>query len=204
MKNNKVASLTLAKVAKTISVPVTTLQGWRDKYSEFMPSYKAQGKRWAVYDDQAIQVARLIKKMSADDKGVDEIRGALSKQFTPIYDGDDKTNNEQSGKPTKQQQRNDNELMSPSQQRTLQDLAGGAYEAFEFNKSLMVQVRHQRELLKIKDETILDLQQRVSDLSTELEETKMELTNERNNHNDTKQKLAKARKTPWIVIGGKQ
>lgn len=194
MNNNKVASLTLAKVAKTISVPVTTLQGWRDKYSEFMPSYKAQGKRWAVYDDQAIQVARLIKKMSADDKGVDEIRGALSKQFTPIYDGDDKTNNEQSGKPTKQQQRNDNELMSPSQQRTLQDLAGGAYEAFEFNKSLMVQVRHQRELLKIKDQTTIDLQQRVGELERELSEITKELDNERESHKETREKLERAKK----------
>lgn len=194
MNNNKVASLTLAKVAKTISVPVTTLQGWRDKYSEFMPSYKAQGKRWAVYDDQAIQVARLIKKMSADDKGVDEIRGALSKQFTPIYDGDDKTNNEQSGKPTKQQQRNDNELMSPSQQRTLQDLAGGAYEAFEFNKSLMVQVRHQRELLKIKDQTTIDLQQRVGELERELSETTKERDNERESHKETREKLERAKK----------
>lgn len=194
MNNNKVASLTLAKVAKTISVPVTTLQGWRDKYSEFMPSYKAQGKRWAVYDDQAIQVARLIKKMSADDKGVDEIRGALSKQFTPIYDGDDKTNNEQSGKPTKQQQRNDNELMSPSQQRTLQDLAGGAYEAFEFNKSLMVQVRHQRELLKIKDQTTIDLQQRVGELERELSETAKERDNERESHKETREKLERAKK----------
>ena len=194
MNNNKVASLTLAKVAKTISVPVTTLQGWRDKYSEFMPSYKAQGKRWAVYDDQAIQVARLIKKMSADDKGVDEIRGALSKQFTPIYDGDDKTNNEQSGKPTKQQQRNDNELMSPSQQRTLQDLAGGAYEAFEFNKSLMVQVRHQRELLKIKDQTTIDLQQRVGELERELAETTKERDNERESHKETREKLERAKK----------
>ena len=194
MNNNKVASLTLAKVAKTISVPVTTLQGWRDKYSEFMPSYKAQGKRWAVYDDQAIQVARLIKKMSADDKGVDEIKLALNKQFSPIYEGDDKSNNEQSGKPTKQQQRNNNELMSPSQQRTLQDLAGGAYEAFEFNKSLMIQVRHQRELLKIKDQTTTDLQQRVGELERELLETTKERDNERESHDETREKLERAKK----------
>ena len=132
--------------------------------------------------------------MSADDKGVDEIKLALNKQFTPIYEGDDKTNNEQSDKPTKQQQRNDNELMSPSQQRTLQDLAGGAYEAFEFNKSIMIQVRHQRELLKIKDQTTIELQQRVGELERELLETTKERDNERESHNETRDKLERAKK----------
>ena len=191
MSNNKSATHTLAKVAKAIGVPTTTLQGWRDKYSEFMPSYKVQGKRWAVYNDQARQVARLVKKMSTDDKGFDEIRGTLSKQFTPIYNGDDKSDNEPSGKPTKQQQRNDNELMSPSQQRTLQAVGEGVFEAFAFNKSLMVQVRHQRELLKIKDQTTIDLQQRVGELEQELSETIKERDNERESHKDTRDKLEK-------------
>ena len=132
--------------------------------------------------------------MSADDKGVDEIKLALNKQFSPIYEGDDKTNNEQGGKPTKQQQRDNNELMSPSQQRTLQDLAGGAYEAFEFNKSLMIQVRHQRELLKIKDQTTTDLQQRVGELERELLETTKERDNERESHDETREKLERAKK----------
>jgi hypothetical protein len=84
--------------------------------------------------------------------------------------------------------------MSPSQQRTLQAVGEGVFEAFEFNKSLMVQVRHQRELLKIKDQTTIDLQQRVGELEQELSETIKERDNERESHKDTRDKLEKIKR----------
>jgi len=196
--------VSLKKISKLTDVPVTTLQGWRDRFSEYMPSYKAEGKRWSVYDEQAIEVTRAIKRLVVKNKATHEIREELSKQFTPIYDGNKETDNDNNETKTKQQRRNDNEPNLPSQQRGLQAVGEGIYEAFSFNKSLMIQVRHQRELLKIKDETILELEQQVTELTNELSETKTALENETTNHKDTKQKLAKARKTPWITIGGKQ
>lgn len=204
MSKKTTDQVSLKRISELVDVPLTTLQGWRDRFNEYMPSSKAEGKRWKVYDNQAIEVARTIKRMVAKDKATHEIREELSKLFTPIYEANNETNNDNTESTTTQQLRNDNDKKSPSQQRGLQVVGEGMFEAFSFNKSLMIQVRHQRELLKIKDETMMELQQKVSDLSTELEETKTELNNERSNHNETKQKLAKARKTPWIIIGGKQ
>lgn len=159
-----------------------------------MPSSKAEGKRWKVYDNQAIEVARTIKRMVAKDKATHEIREELSKLFTPIYEANNETNNDNTESTTTQQLRNDNDKKLPSQQRGLQVVGEGMFEAFSFNKSLMIQVRHQRELLKIKDQTTIDLQQRVGELERELSETTKERDNERESHKETREKLERAKK----------
>ncbi|MCP3029667.1 MerR family transcriptional regulator [Halobacillus sp. A5] len=80
---------TLAEIAKKMKRPRTTLQSWKDQFSEFLPSI-GRGRNMR-YEEDALEVFSIIEKMKEAGEPHERIREVLQ-SAVPVITIDDVSN----------------------------------------------------------------------------------------------------------------
>lgn len=87
----------LQQLAKATGIPDSTVRYYAKTYSEYLPSSRLKGKKYPVYDHEAIEVLKTIREAQNDNIEKPEIEIILMDKFSFI----DQT--PQGNKPAKQQ-----------------------------------------------------------------------------------------------------
>jgi DNA-binding transcriptional MerR regulator len=87
----------LQQIAKSLNIPQSTVAYYRNNYADFMPSTRLKGKRYPLYEEQAIEVVRLVRELSEKGKEQHEILIALEAKYPPVIDksGENDSNEQQ-------------------------------------------------------------------------------------------------------------
>jgi hypothetical protein len=87
----------LQQIAKKLDIPQSTVAYYRNNYADFMPSVRLKGKRYPLYEEQAIEVVGLVRELSEKDKEQHEIILALEAKYPPVIDksGENDSNEQQ-------------------------------------------------------------------------------------------------------------
>jgi len=149
---------TLKDIAQITEINYSTLRGYAERFDEYISSYYADGVRWKLYQDNAIDILNLIAEQYADGKRLYEIRTILeAKGYHPIIEAE---NVEQ-----------DYSELGVSESISLltqgDDLLSATREALHL---AMESLRHFRELAQYKQEQIDAQNQIINDLRKILED----------------------------------
>ena len=87
----------LQQIAERLKLPQSTVAYYRKNYADFMPSTRVKGKRYPLYEDQAIEVVALVRELSEAGKQQHEIIEELEKKYPSVIDttGENSTNEQQ-------------------------------------------------------------------------------------------------------------
>lgn len=67
----------LKQLAQETGINYSTLRGYVRRFKEYIPTYKVDGMRWELYENQAHDILLFIAEQYAQEKHVHEIRIAL-------------------------------------------------------------------------------------------------------------------------------
>ena len=67
----------LKQLAEETGINYSTLRGYVQRFKEYLPTYKVEGMRWELYEDNASEILKFIAKEYAKDKHIQAIRVAL-------------------------------------------------------------------------------------------------------------------------------
>ena len=80
---------TLKDIAQDTGINYSTLRGYADRFSEYIPAYYVEGVRWKLYKETTISIVQLIAKHYAEGKHLHEIRTALEGEgYYPIVEAE--------------------------------------------------------------------------------------------------------------------
>lgn len=87
----------LQQIAKRLNIPTSTVAYYRKNYADFMPSTRLKGKRYPMYEEQAVEVVALVREMAENGGEQHEILKALENKYPPVIDksGENTTNEQQ-------------------------------------------------------------------------------------------------------------
>ena len=79
----------LQQIAKRLNIPTSTVAYYRKNYADFMPSTRLKGKRYPMYEEQAVDVVALVRELAEKNTEQHEILSALEAKYPPIIDRTD-------------------------------------------------------------------------------------------------------------------
>jgi DNA-binding transcriptional MerR regulator len=88
-KTKEVKLYTLSEIAQKTGLASSTVRYYKESYKDFYPSVKVEGKRYPLYEEQAIEVTNTIRELYNQDKEKHEILRRLESDFGVIINGDD-------------------------------------------------------------------------------------------------------------------
>jgi DNA-binding transcriptional MerR regulator len=95
MTNQKLYSL--QEIAKRLNIPPATVSYYRKNYADFMPSVRVKGKKYPMFEAQAIDVVGLVRELANNGKLQHEINDVLTAKYPAVIDNSSQnTTNEQS------------------------------------------------------------------------------------------------------------
>lgn len=151
----------LQQIAIKLDIPQSTVAYYRKNYADFMPSTRLKGKRYPLYEEQAVEVVSLIRELSERGKEQHEILLELESKYPPVIDrsGENTTNEQQTNQQpttmlaTTQKQ---GEIISSliSQQTQLIQAQNATLEGYKFQTQelteLVEALQQERENLRVK------------------------------------------------------
>jgi DNA-binding transcriptional MerR regulator len=176
MKNKKL--FTISDIAELTNTPASTVRYYKDNYKEFYPSRNVKGKRYPVYEKQAIEVTELIRDMYSDNKEKHDIYKRLEGKYQPLIDlsDDDTGDNEKQPETATGGQPTNNATTAietiDSQTKILYRLGVQQKEWIQNQDSLL---EHYKKQTKRQNEVIQELEQDNETLRADLEETQQEI-----------------------------
>lgn len=176
---------TLAQIAQALKQPASNLTYYAKYYAEFLPKQTTEGKRWPMYEDEALQVFKAITEFTRKGLARGDVKKELSKKFEVVVD----VESNKEPVTTNQQLKTFNYVTPALQQATitsLQQIAG-------LNETLSQQVEISHKLAERSKQSAKELQDLLEQRERELASVQTELEQEREEHKDTKRKLEKAR-----------
>lgn len=179
----------LQQIANKLKLPPSTVRYYAKNYKEYLPSRKIEGVRWPMYEESAENIIRLIAKETGNKK-VEQIKELLSAKHSPIYDGVEDNDDDETGKSLlsdKGRQPSDNSALAT----TLQQMSWFTRESSELNTRMMGSINHQRDLLKVKDQTVETLKGELENYKKMYRDKRRQYKLEKEEHEETKNKLDK-------------
>lgn len=163
MTNNKHYSL--QQLAKITKIPDSTVRYYSKTYSDFMPSSRLKGKKYLVYEHEAIEVLKTIRTAQKDNKSKEEVEEILYEKFNFV------NQNKQSNKPAEQQSSNNKKPATIPQIPTMQ--IASQFTNFIENQTRLTE--HYRGQSNTQQEIIEELKENNKHLATANEELRKEI-----------------------------
>lgn len=88
-KTKEVKLYTLSEIAKKTGLASSTVRYYKENYKDFYPSVKVEGKRYPLFEEQAIEATNTIRELYQQDKEKHEILGRLEDDFGVIVNGNE-------------------------------------------------------------------------------------------------------------------
>jgi type III secretory pathway component EscV len=142
--------LTLVDIAKKLNKPASTIRYYAKNYSEFLPTQKKEGVRWALYEPTAFDIFKVIVELTQKQLHRDDIKKQLKKQFGVVIDAEAEDLQQQKGNLA---QRANNYITAT----TLQQALWLSKETAELNQRFASSINNQKELLNYKEDEIKKL-----------------------------------------------
>lgn len=79
---------TLSEIAQKTGLASSTVRYYKENYKDFYPSVSVEGKRYPLYEEQAIEATNLIRELYKQDKEKHEILRRLEDDFGVVVKGD--------------------------------------------------------------------------------------------------------------------
>jgi len=76
----------LQQIANALGIPQSTVAYYRKNYADFMPSTRLKGKRYPLYELQAMEVVRLVRELSESGKEQHEIIAELDNLYPKVIE----------------------------------------------------------------------------------------------------------------------
>ena len=108
-----------------------------------------------MYEDNAVDVLKIIRDLTKKKKSREEIKKTLSEKYAPIYEGVEEEQSKDTAIEAQQPHNNASATMAHQQ-------AFAALQSTEFTHSLLLEIKDQNELLKLKDQKISDLKEELA------------------------------------------
>jgi DNA-binding transcriptional MerR regulator len=189
-KTKEVKLYTLSEIAQKTGLASSTVRYYKESYKDFYPSVKVEGKRYPLYEEQAIEVTNIIRESYNQDKEKHEILRRLESDFGVIINGNDNDNKEPKNKnnvgankqggnyaqvlaETNKKQLMNNYNAQVSQLITSQDSLLSYYK--RRNKELEETLKGQEAEIKELKRELEDLKEGVFNKNQEIEELKNKL-----------------------------
>jgi DNA-binding transcriptional MerR regulator len=166
---------TISDIAEQTQLPASTVRYYKKSYSEFYPFRKVKGKRYPVYEKQAVEVTELIRDMYNEGKEKHDIYKRLEGKFQPLIDltDDDIESKEKEPETATEGQPTNNAVATiDSQTKILYRLGLQQKEWIQNQDSLL---EHYKKQTKRQNEVIQELEQDNETLRADLEETQQEI-----------------------------
>lgn len=152
------ALYSLTEIAQELNVAPSTLRYQAKQYEDLLPKREVEGERWPKYEQEALEILKLVMDESSAGKSREEIKDLIYQKYETVYH----EGNQVTQLPAKSQ--TESSLSMP--------VVGVMQEAHELNTTLMDMVRSQRDIIRFKDEELELLREKVATLEQELQREK--------------------------------
>lgn len=160
---------TLKDIAEHLNVPQSNVRYDRSAYREYIPYKTIEGQRHPVYEDEALEVFKLINELKKEGLSRHDIKEKLAEKYQPVYEAE--TNPEQSESRETDPQQTHNALITASQQqqnllikaqqKAIADAAELIESHLQINEHYRVQSEEQRRLITEMQSEIDSLRKRL-------------------------------------------